>query len=568
MWDLSCPDWETRIREGRPIIPDLQLYQESADRAVSYFNKLRLPDVTDNPPMLEASGEWFRCIVRALFGSLVPMTNERMIREVLALVPKKSSKTTYGAAVMLTALLMNTRPRAEFLLVGPTQAISDRAYSQAVGMIEADDKYERLTTGQEGYLKRRFHIRAHVKEIVDRKTKAVLKVRTFDENILTGSLPTGALIDELHLLGKCSYAMSVIGQLRGGLLPIPEAFLFFITTQSDEAPAGAFATELIKARMIRDGKLTGIPMLPVLYEFPEDIHTDESKWKNFKNWWMVTPNNGKSITVERLLPDYKAATVAGEAEVKRWASQHLNIEIGVGLKSNTWVGAAFWAQNERPLLSLEAFLELCEVVCAGIDGGGMDDLLGLSLLGRNKYTGKWMHWGHGWAHKKVLEIRQEIAPRLLDFVADGDLTLVETVGEDVNELAEIVARVEEMGLLPEENAIAVDPMGVAAIVQALSAKEIAKERIVGIPQGYKLNGAIAMAERQLAGDALLHGGRRIMAWQLGNARAIAKGNATVITKEMAGKAKIDLLAAMLNSVAIMSLNPEAKGQASARVRMV
>ena len=47
----------------------------------------------------------------------------------------------------------------------------------------------------------------------------------------------------------------------------------FITTQSDEPPRGAFRSELMVARAIRDGRSQGA-MLPVLYEFPEDIADD------------------------------------------------------------------------------------------------------------------------------------------------------------------------------------------------------------------------------------------------------------------------------------------------------
>jgi phage terminase large subunit-like protein len=34
----------------------------------------------------------------------------------------------------------------------------------------------------------------------------------------------------------------------------------------------------------------------------------------------------------------------GDEEVQRWASQHLNIEIGLGLKSDRWRGADYWEQ--------------------------------------------------------------------------------------------------------------------------------------------------------------------------------------------------------------------------------
>jgi phage terminase large subunit-like protein len=48
-----------------------------------------------------AAGEWQRDIVKAVFGSL-DAENRRQVPEVFALVPKKNSKTTGGAAMMVT----------------------------------------------------------------------------------------------------------------------------------------------------------------------------------------------------------------------------------------------------------------------------------------------------------------------------------------------------------------------------------------------------------------------------------------------------------------------------------
>ncbi len=67
-------------------------------------------------------------------------------------------------------------------------------------------------------------------------------------------------------------------------------------------------------------------------------------------------------------------------------AKHLNVEIGIGLRHDAWIGATYWEGAEAPLEvwdgSIEQFLDLVEVVVAGIDGGGLDDLLGLGLLGR------------------------------------------------------------------------------------------------------------------------------------------------------------------------------------------
>lgn len=537
-WDTSCGDWQDRIRSGRSLLPALPLIESEAERAVAIFNLLRLPDVPGQPAMATAAGEWQRDIVRALFGSYDPQANQRFVREVFQLVPKKSSKTTAGAAIMLTAMLMSRRPRAEFLIVAPTQEVSDLAFRQACGMIEADD-----------VLRVKCHIQEHIKKITYRPTGAFLKVKSFDPKVVTGSKPAGVLLDELHVIAEANDADRVIGQLRGGLVSQPEAFLLTITTQSEREPAGVFRAELLKARKVRDGELAA-PILPLLYEFPPDVD-----WRDTANWHMVTPNNGRSITVQRLIEDAEQARAAGDAEWRRWASQHLNVEIGIALHTDRWAGADFWQQQGRPDLTLERILERSDVATIGIDGGGLDDLLGLAVVGRDAESGEWLAWTRAWAHPSVLERRKDVAARLRDFERAGDLVFVDAVGDDVEQVAAIVSRVWESGALGEKQSIGVDAHGIGGILDALVDIGIPETAPVAVSQGWKLTGAIKTTERRLAEGALLHGGAPLMAWCAGNARVEPRGNAVMITKQVSGSAKIDPLMALFNAVALMSLNP-------------
>jgi phage terminase large subunit-like protein len=97
VWDLSCPDWAERLASGRSLVPSLpQLDLVAADRAVRIFNKLKLYDVIDTPTMGEVAGDWWRDILRAIFGSL-DATGTRRIRGLFCLVPKKNAKTTNTA---------------------------------------------------------------------------------------------------------------------------------------------------------------------------------------------------------------------------------------------------------------------------------------------------------------------------------------------------------------------------------------------------------------------------------------------------------------------------------------
>ncbi|MFZ3483901.1 terminase large subunit [Sphingomonas sp. 3-13AW] len=522
------------------------LDQAEAERAVAIFNKLRLPDVPGQPTLAEAAGEWQRDIVRVLFGTLDPDTRARILREIFALVPKKNAKTTGGAAIMMTALLMNERPRAEFVLVGPTQEVADTAFQQAAGMVDADD-----------FLRTRFHVAEHTKTITDRLTKARLKIKTFDMKVATGSKPAGILLDELHLMASMADAARVIGQLRGGMIANPEAFMVIITTQSDRPPAGAFKSELDYARGIRDGRIVEeVATLPLLYEFPEAMQRNGS-WRDPRHWHMVLPNAGLSITIERLAAEYRAARDKGEEEERRWASQHLNVQIGLALHTDRWIGADYWERRADKSITLAEMIVRCEVMVAGIDGGGLDDLLGATFVGRCRETKHWLSWSRAWAQPIVWERRKEIAAELDGFVADGDLIRCERPTQDLEEVAALLILVHEAGLLPESYAVGLDPQGIGALIDECVRQGLPEEMMTAVAQGFRLSGAVWTAERKLADGTLHHADQALMIFCVGNARIEQRGNAVLITKQTAGKAKIDPLIAFFNAVYLMSRNPQA-----------
>lgn len=552
-WSFAQPDWEQTLLAGRSLVPLLPLDAIEAERAAAIFNRLHLPDVPGQPTLGDAAGDWFRDIVRAIFGSLIG--GIRMVPGVFVLVPKKNSKTTNGAALMLTALLMNDRPRAAFALFGPTQEIADIAFAAVAGMIDADPDLAKL-----------LHVRDHLKTVVNRVTQATLKVMTFDPKVATGGKFAGWLLDEMHLLGKVSYAQRVIGQLRGASVAVPESFGVIITTQSDEPPAGAFKTELDYARGVRDGRIAEGSILPVLYEFPEALQVAADKpWRKAENWPLVLPNIGRSVSLPVLERDYATAKEKGEEEERRWASQHLNIEIGLALHSNRWEGADHWERAGSKAATIEFILAECEVCTIGIDGGGLDDLLGLAVLGRHRVTKRWYHWGHAWADRGVKLLRKEIAPRLEDFERDGDLTFVDIAetadgaNADVRGVADIVERIFKAGLLPEKAGIGVDAVGIAAILDELALREIPDDCIAAVPQGYRLSGVIKGAARKLKDGTLKHGARPMMAWCVGNCRSELRGSAVLVTKQASGTAKIDPMIALFNAFDLMSRNPEAAG---------
>ncbi|KFG68694.1 terminase [Microvirga sp. BSC39] len=545
-WSTACLDWEERIMSGRTLVPDLPLFEDEAARAVRIFNRLKIPDVIGQPTMEEAGTEWLLPIVAAIFGAYDPAIHRRMIQEFFWLVPKKNSKSSGAAAIMVVALIVNRRPLAEFLLIAPTKQIADIAFKQAWGIIQADSELAKLFQGQQ-----------HIRTITHRRTGATLQVKAADTDVITGSKSTGILIDETHVFAKKSNAADIFVEIRGALAARPDGFLIQVTTQSKEPPQGVFKSELATARKVRDGQLK-LPLLPILYELPEKV-VENGGWKNRETWGLVNPNLGRSVDETFLANQLLKAEEEGIEALALLASQHFNVEVGLALRNDAWAGARYWLNAADESLTLDEIIERSEVAVVGIDGGGLDDLLGLAVIGRCKRTRDWLLWNHAWAHDDVFEQRKEIVPRLNDFIAAGALTKCENPTQDVTDVADIVERINDAGLLPEKHGIGFDPQGVAAMVDELAARGIADDQMTGVPQGFRLSSAVWGMERKLKDGTLWHAGQDMMAWCVGNAKAEQRGNAVLITKQTAGKAKIDPLVASFNAVVLMSRNPEASG---------
>ena len=544
-WTTALPDWESRIVERQSMVPVKPLFPEEAEDALSVFSALRMVDADGSPTMGEACEPWVIDLVEALFGCYDRKRKRRLITNYFLMVSKKNGKSMIAAGVMLTALILNTRQAGEFIILAPTKEAADNAYKPIREMILADDE-----------LNDRFHEQQHIKTVTCRLTRATLKVVAADSATVTGKKAIGVFIDELHEFGKNSKAAAMLTEATGGITSRPEGFVFYCTTQSAEPPAGVFLDKLSYARKVRDGKVNDPRFLPIIYEFPD--HMLKSKaYEDLDNAYITNPNWGISVDAEVIEQKLLEATEAGEHAVRDVRAKHLNIEIGLNLRSDRWGGAEFWESAGDQAITLDTLIERSEVAVVGIDGGGLDDLLGLSVLGRERETGKWLLWCHAWAHEIVLKRRQEIAPRLLDFQKQGDLTIVKHPGDDVIAVADLICRVRDSGLLPEEKGIGVDAAGIGAIVDELITEDrgIDMKQIVAISQGYKLNGAIKDTERKVAGRELLHAGRPMMAWCVGNARIEDKGNAILITKQASGKAKIDPLMAAFCAVSLMALNP-------------
>jgi len=555
-WTTACPDWAERLRTRQSIIPP-PIYPDQAEYALGIFKQLKVVDLAQvydeasgtyrHQTFGECSEEWVFDFVRAIFGGYDAATGKQRIRDYGLLISKKNTKSTIAAGIMLTAVIICWRQEEEHLILAPTKEVADNSFKPAAAMVRADEELSDM-----------FHVQDHIRTITHRTTRNSLKVVAADTDTVSGKKSGRILVDELWLFGKRANAVAMFLEALGGQISRDEGWVIYLTTQSDDPPAGVFKEKLAYWRDVRDGRVVDPKTLGILYEFPEEM-VEAKAYLDPANFYITNPNLGRSVSAEWLGDQLKLLQARTDGAFQQFLAKHLNVEIGLSLRSDRWAGADHWLKRGKRVLTLRALMERSEVVTAGIDGGGLDDLLGLAFLGRERGSGNWLHWARAWAHPSVLERRKEIEPRLRDFERAGELVIVKQIGDDTAELAALIRQVYDAGLFPEKCGIGADQNGVT-FNDALVEAEIPEELIVGVSQGWKLGGIIKTVERKLAEGTFVHGDQALMAWAVGNARIELRANGILITKQASGTAKIDPLMATFDAAQLMVLNPEASGR--------
>lgn len=573
VWTTACPDWERRIVQRESLVPFAPLFPGEAKAALDIFKSLRMVDVAGQPTFGEACEQFVFDLVGAIFGAYDANAGQRLIEEYLLLISKKNGKSTIAAGIMLTALIRNWRHDAALSILAPTQKVAGNSFGPAAAMVRIDPKLKKL-----------LHVVDNQRMIKHRVTGAELRVIAADTGTVGGSKAGFVLVDELWIFGKQNNAESMLEEGTGGLASRPEGFVIYLTTHSDERPRGVFKDKLDYFRGVRDGTIDDPRSFGMLYEWPEAMREDGA-YLDPANFYVTNPNLGRSQSVsfiQRKLQQVKEGKgEEGDTSLQIVLAKYLNVEIGQRLARDRWSGASFWPRCAIPVLSLDDLIARSEVIVGGVDGGGLDDLLGLCLIGREKGSKRWLVWAHAWAWSIVWKRRQDIVTQLDLFVKEGTLTRCEmpdddgelvAIGEgddgegdqddlteDVLGVVEVFKKVRDAGKLPDKDAIGLDPAGVAAIVDELAREGFEDDQLKAIPQGWRLSSVIKGLARKCAARTVRHAGTLLMDWCIGNVKQEPRGASGVAITKQSPSAKIDPVAAMFSAATLMTLNPEAAG---------
>ena len=549
---VAILDWRERIREGRSLIPieELNLDHELAEEALDRFKNFRLMDVAGTPRIGEVAAPFIYDIVRTVFGSYNPETNTRSIRHIYVQIPKKNSKTTYGALIMLLQLLINQTYGQKLVMVAPSSAIAHEGFDQARNAVDQDRHLRAMFKCRKGQ---------HDASIYYEDTNSTLQLQSLTAGGLTGIKALATMVDETHQCARSrSEAANIFTQLKGSLMTRLEGFMMQFTTQSPDWPVGIFKAEMETARAIRDGVIERDDYLPVIYEFDEEI-IENGWWKNPRLWELINPNLNRSVSLKALKEQYREERSKGPQDEAIWCSQYLNMEVGgkSGLGRSGWeVANKFWDAAKADF-TLADMIEQCSVITVGLDLGGLRSLLGLAFLGRRIPTeegddpDQWMLWSRAWCTDIAWQRNKKYVDAYQGFRDDGDLVVYpddhfELIYRDISELI-----VQVLPKLPHEGrGIALDKAGYSGFEEVLEAYGVNKEHTRVVKQGAYLEPQIEEVERKLVKGNLKYAQSNMLSWMIQAVDIILKGGRQAVERDSL-HGNHDCILAMLDAAALM-----------------
>ena len=489
----------------------------------------------------EVAPPWQEKMIRTLYGA-TDGAGIRTFDELFLYIAKKNGKSSFIGMLLVAHALAFREERGLCIVLAATKEQAGIVYESMASTIEADP-----------HLMQHFKIRRYKGDIVHTETNTVLKSISCELSSTVGQIPSLYVVDEVHLIGSIAKGAAMVRQLSSGASVRPNPMGIYITTAPVGKSAGIFNSTYNRAVRIQEGKAPNDRMLPILFEMPDE---DEFDVEDPKNWWMSNPSVGTTFPQEWLEREFEIAKSDPDpSTLMNFYSQHLNIHAEDKFGVTNWIPVDVWDKFADVSVALENIIALSKIIYVSVDLGYRDDPSAVAVMGERVIDGevRYAIWSQQYLHQDGYMKRREHVP-YDDFVKSGELVVSDRDNNDVMEMLKLVFELHDTGKLA---AVGVDPMGLTEFAATLEARKIA---VIGIKQGYQMNPSLISFERNLYGGKIVHGGKPMLRWNVGNGQLQERGQAMALTKPSdmkGGSQKIDGLVCCVMCQALAD-DPEIK----------
>jgi phage terminase large subunit-like protein len=455
-----------------------------------------------------------RAIMANLFGWYKP-DGFRRYREVFYFVPRKNSKTTFLAGLVVIINWFDHEPGAKNYFASASAEQADIAFQLALSFVENNDDLAGNT---------------YKKSIINTERKSFIQILSSAADTKHGRNPHAALLDELHVMDQDLVDVMVTGQ---GARRQP--IIFYATTSDFERES--ICNMMYKmATDVRDGVINNQGFLPVIFEATKD-----ENWEDEKIWYKANPNLGKSISIDYFRAQYAKAKSLPTFE-NTFKRLHLNIRTE---QESRWIPMDLWHKcgwGAEPIGWRRRMIsEMRGNFCAaGLDLGSTSDLSALVLA--FKPEDKIILMPYFWMPKDSIARKDRKTRDLYTtWISHGFITTTPGRTLDAGFIrADINSLVDDHGLSIQE--IACDRLFQGHQLM----KELVDDGFEAFAHGqgfYGMANPTKAFEEHILDGKIDHGNNPVLTWMAGNAMVLfdPAGNMKVTKSVGRGKGKVQRL---------------------------
>lgn len=476
-----------------PDIPDPFGYGQ---RAVDFLRSLKHPK-SRHPDRDFQLDPWQEKIVRQIYGPCDEDGN-RIVRQVIMLLPRGNRKTSLGAALaLLHTMGPEAVPGGEVLTAAADRKQAKLAFTEAQSIIQAGSE----ELWRKGQASRRYEEGRTIKlqEYKNRMTfpnGSFLESLSNDAGTQHGRTPSFALIDEIHAWKK----RDLWDVIRTGLVKVSNSLSIVITTAGRGQENIAY--EVIQyARDVAAGKIDDPATLPILFETSPDADwTDENVW--------MACNPGLAHGYPDLAGLRQLAREASNRPADREAFRQLHLNVWLGHSSDPFVDMAVYDQGATTFNLEELENEPCWL---GVDLSSNSDLTVIVAAWRDGEDGYIVHPWFFCPRDNLFKRADRDNVPYPQWAADG---FIEPTAGNVVDFRAVEDTIRDICQRFDVREIAFDPH-LARVMMSNLAED-------GFPAIEMRQGWVTMApavkelERAIIAGRFRHGGHPVLRWNFDN----------------------------------------------------
>lgn len=471
---------------------------------------------------------WQMFIVGCIFG-WKHLDGRRRFRRSYVEIPRKNGKSTISAGIGLYLLVADGEPGAEVYSAATKKDQAMITHSEAVRMVKASPSLRRRV----GVRVNNLHVEA---------TNSRYSPLSADANTMDGLNVHAAIIDELH----AHPTRKIVDVLDTATGARRQPLIFEITTAGWDRLTVCWQHHEY-SRQVVEGLVTDDTWFA--YVAGADLGDD---WQDEATWAKANPNLGVSVSLDDLRAKAKRARQIPDEQN---AFKRLHLDIWTE-QAERWLDLDDWTASAGPVAYDELPGRLAGRRCyAGLDLSSTEDIAALVLV----FADDAEPVGYDvlcwfWVPEETVRRRTERGNVPYSrWVEEG---LITATAGNVIDYDIIEATIAGLADLYEIKELAYDPWNALALITRLQGRGL---EVIPIRQGFaSLSAPTKHLQALTLGTRLHHGNNPVLTWMAGNMAVVSDPAGNIKPAKDKSSEKIDGMAALVNAVARLIVQPERK----------